>query len=83
MMNWLVKWGVKKYVLGIVNTTLDTYSEAIERRRAIVADYIRKVQALLDFLRSLDEKIADGNISEAEAEIITDEAAALGNALVA
>ena len=83
MMNWLVKWGIKKYVLGIVNTTLDTYSEAIGRRRAIVAGYIRKVQALLDFLQSLDEKIADGNITEADAEIITDEAAALGNALVA
>ena len=83
MMNWLVKWGVKRYVLGIVNTTLNTYTEAIERRRAIVAGYVRKVEALLTFLRSLDEKIADGNITEAEAEIITDEAAALGSALVA
>ena len=46
MFNWIVKWGVKKYVLEIVNKALDAYNVNVTRSRAIVSVYIRKIEAL-------------------------------------
>jgi hypothetical protein len=78
MFNWLVKWGVKKYVLEIVNKALDAYNVNVTRSRAIVSVYIRKIEALLAFLKSLDSKLEDNVITNDEADALTDEAATLG-----
>lgn len=83
MMNWLVKWGVKKYVLEIVNKALAAYNVNIDRARAIVKAYSAKVKALLAFLDSLDAKIADSKLTEQEADEITDEAVKLAKELTA
>ncbi|MBR1921501.1 MAG: hypothetical protein IJ829_05810 [Kiritimatiellae bacterium] len=81
-MNWFVKWGVKKYLLEIVNKALAAYNVNVDRARAVVARYAAKVETLLAFLKSLDEKLADGRLTEAEADDITDEAIALAGELV-
>lgn len=81
-MNWLVKWGVKKWALGIANTALADYNQSVAKARATVARYLAKAEALLAFLKSLDAKLADNKIDEAEADAICDEAVALGKELV-
>ena len=82
-MNIIVKWAVKKYVLAIVNDALDKYNRNINVARAYVSRYTGKVSALLRFLNSLDAKLADGKITEQEADALTDEATKLAEELVA
>ena len=82
-MNILVKWGVKKYALKVVNDALAAYNVNIDRARAIVARYTAKLKAAIAFLESLDAKLADGKLTEAEADAITDEAVALSKELTA
>ena len=83
MMNWLVKWGVKKWLVGVVDNALAKYNVNIDRARAIVATAIAKVEAVIAFLRSLDGKLADGKLTEQEADAITDEAVKLAKELTA
>ena len=83
MMNWLVKWGVKKYVLAIVNGAIDKYNRNINVARAYVARYTGKLSELLRFLNSLDAKLADGKLTEDEADALTDEATKLAEELTA
>ena len=83
MMNWLVKWGVKKWLVGVVNKALAKYNVNIDRARAIVAQYANKLRILLDFLDRLDAKLADGKLTETEADEITDEAVKLAKELTA
>ena len=83
MMNWLVKWGVKKYAINIVNSALDRYNVNVDRARAIVATYAGKLRLLLDFLDRLDKKLADGKLDEDEADALITDAKAIGKALTA
>ena len=82
-MNILVKWGVKKYVPKIVNDALAAYNVNIDRARAIVATAIAKVEAVIAFLKSLDAKLADGKLTEQEADEIIAEATKLAVELTA
>ena len=81
-MNWLIKWGVKRYALSIVNTALEQYNESVTTARAVVQKYIAKAEALLDFLKSLDAKLIDGKLTNEEANEICEEAIRLGENLV-
>ena len=83
MMNWIVKWGVKKWLVGVVDNALAKYNVNVDRARAIVAAAIAKVEAVIAFLKSLDAKLADGKLTEAEADEITDEAVKLAKELTA
>ena len=82
-MNWLVKWGVKKWVIGIVNTALDNYRESVVKARYTVGRYIGKAEALLSFLKSVDAKLADGKVTNEEADRLVEEATATAKALCA
>lgn len=82
-MNIIVKWAVKKYVLNIVNGAIDKYNRNISVARAYVTAYIGKIEALLAFLKGLDAKLADGQITEQEADALVEEATNLGKSLVA
>lgn len=81
-MNWLIKWGVKRYALSIVNTALEQYNESVTTARAVVQKYIAKASSLLDFLKSLDAKLIDSKLTNEEADEICEEAVALGEQLV-
>ena len=83
MMNWLVKWGVKKWLVGVVDAALAKYNVNIDRSRAIVATAIAKVEAVIAFLKSLDAKLADGKLTEKEADEIVSEAKKLAGELTA
>ena len=89
-MNWLIhpiqtisNWGIKKYVLGIVNEAIEKYNGNIATARTYVSRYIGKIEAILAFLDSLDAKLADGKLTEQEADAITDEAVKLAKELTA
>ena len=82
MMNWLVKWGVKRYALSIVNTALAQYNESVTTARAVVQKYIAKAEALLKFLKSVDAKLIDSKLTNEEADEICEEAVRLGEQLV-
>ena len=83
MMNWLVKWGVKKWLVGVVDNALAKYNVNIDRARAIVATAIAKIEAVIAFLKSLDAKLADGKLTEQEADEIIAEATKLAGELTA
>ena len=82
-MKWLINWGVKKYAVNIVNDALAKYNVNIDRARAIVAQYANKLRLLLDFLDRLDKKLADGKLTEDEADALITDAKAIGTALTA
>ena len=83
MMNWLVKWGVKKCLVGVVDNALAKYNVNIDRARAIVATAIAKIEAVIAFLKSLDGKLADGKLTGTEADEIIAEATKLAGELTA
>ena len=87
-MNWLIhpiktltEWGLKSWLLGIVNKVLDRYADSVAAARAVVAAAIPKVESVLAFLKSLDEKLKDNKVTEDEADLIVAEATALAEAL--
>ena len=82
-MKWLINWGVKKYAVNIVNDALAKYNVNVDRARAIVAQYANKLRLLLDFLDKLDKKLADGKLTEDEADALITDAKAIGTALTA
>lgn len=82
-MKWLINWGVKKYAVNIVNDALAKYNVNVDRARAIVAQYANKLRLLLDFLDRLDKKLADGKLTEDEADALITDAKAIGTALTA
>ena len=82
-MKWLINWGVKKYAVNIVNDALAKYNVNVDRARAIVATYANKLRLLLDFLDRLDKKLADGKLTEDEADALITDAKEIGTALTA
>lgn len=82
-MNWLVRWGIKKYVLGIVNGAIEKNNENVTKARWYVSFYITKAEALIAFLRNLDKKLEDGKIDEGEADALCKEAQSLAKDLTA
>lgn len=89
-MKWLIHpiqslkdWGVRKLALDITNKALDRYNVNVDRARAIVAQYANKLRLLLDFLDRLDKKLADGKLTEDEADALITDAKAIGKALTA
>ena len=82
MMNWLVKWGIKKYVLSFINDVLAARKDSVAKARAIVRKAIEKVRAILDYLTSLEAKLLDNKITDDEADAIVAESTRLGEQLV-
>lgn len=82
-MNWLIKWGIKKYALKALNGVLNDYGEHIERALVKVDRGIRIADAVLAFLKGLREKLADNRIDEGEIEAAQAEAQELVAAITA
>lgn len=80
-MNWFVKWGVKKYVLGIVNSALKAHGDSIKRAREIVATASTKLRAVLNFLDSFNEKLADNILTDEEGDAAIEDATRLAEEL--
>lgn len=82
MMNWFVKWGVKKYVLNFVNSVLAAHADNVAKARDIVRRAILKVRSVLNWLDRLEAKLLDNKISDDEADGIIADTAKLVEELV-
>lgn len=82
MAKLIVKWGVKKWLVGVVNTALVDYADKIGKARDFLATAIAKVDAITAFLKSLDAKLADNIVTDEEADAAAEEAKALASKLV-
>ncbi len=83
MIKSLAKWGVKKYVLALINDILAANRENVAKARAIVGICITKAKALLKFLESLDAKLADNVLTDKESDEIVAESQGLVKELTA
>lgn len=81
-MQWLIKWGIKKWLVGVVNTGLREYADKVAAARAFLSAAIGKVEAVTAFLKSLEAKLADGTITDGEVDEAINEAKALAAKLV-
>lgn len=79
----VARWGVKKWVLGIVNDALARYKDNVAAARSFVAARINRVETLLSWLKNLDRMLADNVISESEADEIAADAARLAERIAA
>lgn len=73
-MQWLIKWGVRKWLVGVVNTALRDYADKIAKARLCLAVAIAKVEAVTTFLKALERKLEDGTLTDAEANEAVEEA---------
>lgn len=76
-MNWLVKWGVKRWALNFINELLAKYKDNVQDALVIVDKAIAKAEAVLIYLKSVRAKLADNKIEDEEAEAIIKDAEAL------
>lgn len=81
-MHWLIKWGVRKWLVGVVNTALKDYAAQVNRARVFLAAAIAKVEAVTTFLKALDRKLEDGTVTDAEADEAVEEAKTLAAKLM-
>lgn len=81
-MQWLIKWGVKKWLVGVVNTALRDYAAQVNKARVFLVAAVAKVETVAAFLRSLSAKLEDGTVTDAEVDETIDEAKALAAKLV-
>ena len=81
-MQWLIKWGVKKWLVGVVNTALRDYADKIVKARLYLAVAIAKVEAVTTFLKALERKLEDGTLTDAEADASVEEAKTLAAKLM-
>lgn len=82
MVNLIVKWGVKKWLVRVVNTALVDYGDKVGIARLYLSAVIRRVEAVITFLKSLDAKLADNKVTEDEADAAIKEATDLAAVLV-
>ena len=81
MMNWLVKWGVKKWLLSAVNTALTDNKDNIDKARAVFVRLIGKAELIIGFAKSVAAKLEDHKLDDYEVEAVEIDAIALANAI--
>lgn len=64
---------LRKFILKQMNNLLETYKDNVGLARTKVKVWLERADAVNDFLKGLDEKLADNNISEEELKSAVDE----------
>ena len=64
----MIKWLVKKYVLGMVNDVLDMYKSDVSKVTTTLATWIARLEKVLNLLKCLNTRVEDGKIDEEEVE---------------
>lgn len=68
---------VKRIILKKLNALLKEYQTDVDKVRAILDMWIGRIERLLNYLKSLMEKIDDGVLDEDEIESAIDDAKSL------
>lgn len=79
----LAAFGVKKYVLGVVNNALKAHGESIEKARRVVSAATAKLKAVIRFFDGLEAKLEDNEITAEEISAAYDDAKRLASELTA
>ena len=62
----MIKWAIKKYIIGKVNGLLATYKSNVECVAKTIHVWILRLENILACLKATLEKLNDGKIDEAE-----------------
>ena len=69
----MIKYFAKKYVVGLVNDLLDDYKSNIEKAKLTLELWVKRIDKILNTLRSMLNKLDDNKITDEEVEEITTE----------
>lgn len=64
---------LRKFILKQLNNLLETYRDDVEQTREKVKVWLGRADAVNDFLKGLDEKLADNNITDDEVKSAVEE----------
>ena len=72
----MIKWIIKKYLVGFVNDLLEDYKENVDICKDMLNLWIKRIDKVLFTLRSMlskldDNKISDDEIQQSVEEITT------------
>lgn len=69
----MIKWIVKKYVIGLINNLLKEYQDDVDKVKDLLNLWIARVDKILYALRSMLSKLDDNQLSDDEVEKTIDE----------
>ena len=64
---------LRKFILKQLNNLLETYKDDVEQTREKVKVWLGRADSISGFLKGLDEKLADNNITDDEVESAVEE----------
>lgn len=62
----MIKWAIKKYIIGKLNDMLDLYKDDVSRVKGILQVWITRLERILNCFKSLLAKLDDGKIDSEE-----------------
>ena len=69
----MIKYFAKKYVIGLVNDLLNDYKDDIEKAKLTLELWVKRIDKILNTLRSMLNKLDDNKITDEEVEQVTNE----------
>ena len=73
----MIKWGIKKYIIGKVNGLLADYKGNVDKASSTLTLWISRLERILSCLKSILAKLADGKIDGEEIDDAVAEVEAL------
>ena len=69
----MIKYFAKKYVISLVNDLLNDYKDNIEKAKLTLELWVKRIDKILNTLRSMLNKLDDNKITDEEVEQVTNE----------
>lgn len=67
----MIKYFAKKYVISLVNDLLNDYKDDIEKAKLTLELWVKRIDKILNTLRSMLNKLDDNKITDEEVEQVT------------
>lgn len=62
----MIKWAVKKYILGKLNALLEGNAQSVAEKRATIDKWLARLQCVITALSNISAYLADGEIDGEE-----------------
>lgn len=62
----MIKWLVKKYVVGKVNDLLEEHKEDVSKVTQIIEVWVKRLQSVIESLNKINARVADGKVDASE-----------------
>ena len=69
----MLKWIIKKYLIGFVNDLLEDYVENVDKAKSTLNLWINRIDKILYTLKSMLSKLDDNQITDEEIQQSIDE----------